>query len=181
MKKCHILKWNTPVMWVVLRMVILLLIVYVRKKHKVWFLFQVNVPQSIEHMCFPDARDWYNRSSEKTIDENVDEDRCYVIPLTNEVGLRKFAYCRRIRPEGESFSLPLSYCILSGHKANKFYFSVRHLNFSFVCRSIILNEWIIKFSCNNMTIERNFLPDVSSVQNLGVSSWIYGVTSQVYL
>lgn len=83
------------------------------------------MPQSIEHMCFPDAHDWYNRSSEKAGDSDlVDEDRCYVIPLTNESGLRKYAYCRRVKPEGESYSLPLSYCILSGHKANEFYFSV---------------------------------------------------------
>lgn len=96
-------------------------------------------------MCFPDAHDW-SKSIEKTTSANdFDEDQNYVTSLTTEAGLRKYVYCRRIKPEGESFSLPLSYCILSSHKANEFYFKVSlydgkitRIFFNFVNVSFIL-------------------------------------------
>lgn len=87
-------------------------------------MLQTNVPQCIEHLCFPDAHEWSIDSERKTA--NSDKNRYYTVTVTTEDGQRKYVYCRRIKPEGESALLPLSYCILSPQKANDFYCKVSH-------------------------------------------------------
>lgn len=84
-----------------------------------------NVPQCIEHLCFPDAHEWSNDiEMDAPEDDQNNSSRYYTVTVTTEGGQRKYVYCIRLRPEGGTALLPLSYCILSSHKANEFYFRI---------------------------------------------------------
>lgn len=71
------------------------------------------MPAKIEQLCFPDGIDGPMDRSDKA--------QCYSLVITNEKGKRTFGYCRRIIPEGSENCLPLAYCILSKHRAPRFY------------------------------------------------------------
>lgn len=45
----------------------------------------------------------------------------YSLVITKESGDRIYGYCRRVMPEGSTHCLPLVYCILSKHRAPRFY------------------------------------------------------------
>lgn len=53
--------------------------------------------------------------------DRSDKAQCYSLVITDEHGKRTFGYCRRILPEGSENCLPLAYCILSKHRAPRFY------------------------------------------------------------
>lgn len=53
--------------------------------------------------------------------DRSDKAQCYSLVITDENGRRTFGYCRRILPEGSENCLPLAYCILSKHRAPRFY------------------------------------------------------------
>lgn len=74
---------------------------------------QVEIPAKIEQLCFPDGIDGPMDRSDRA--------QCYSLVMTNEHGVRTFGYCRRILPEGSENCLPLAYCILSKHRAPRFY------------------------------------------------------------
>lgn len=78
-----------------------------------FFCFQVEIPAKIEQLCFPDGIDGPMDRSDKA--------QCYSLVITDEHGKRTFGYCRRILPEGSENCLPLAYCILSKHRAPRFY------------------------------------------------------------
>lgn len=124
------------------------------------FIFlQADVPQWIEHMCFPDAYDWTNSSTERLNNvKEVGEDRSYVVTLTSEAGQRKYVYCRRIKPEGESVSLPLCYCILSPHQAHEFYLMV-----NYGISSIIYFFFLLWYTC---------LKNPIGIFNIFCSPWV---------
>lgn len=73
----------------------------------------MEIPAKIEQLCFPDGIDGPMDRSDKA--------QCYSLVITNEHGKRTFGYCRRILPEGSENCLPLAYCILSKHRAPRFY------------------------------------------------------------
>ncbi|PSN51775.1 hypothetical protein C0J52_05278 [Blattella germanica] len=65
---------------------------------------KADVPPHIEHLCFPDAKDW--PPPEPTTPPvpgpgGIDE-QSYSLVITNETGERRFGYCRRILAELES-------------------------------------------------------------------------------
>ncbi|CAG9863014.1 unnamed protein product [Phyllotreta striolata] len=72
-----------------------------------------DVPQSIEHLCFPE-------SDNATLDMS-NQTQNYSLLITNDKGERTFGYCRRVLPEGSTCCLPLAYCILSKYRAPRFY------------------------------------------------------------
>lgn len=74
---------------------------------------QVEIPVKIEQLCFPDGIDGPMDRSDKA--------QCYSLVITDDKGKRTFGYCRRIIPEGSENCLPLAYCILSKHRAPRFY------------------------------------------------------------
>lgn len=47
--------------------------------------------------------------------------QCYSLVITKDSGERTYGYCRRVLPEGSKNCLPIVYCILSKHRAAKFY------------------------------------------------------------
>ncbi|CAH1284787.1 unnamed protein product [Diabrotica balteata] len=71
------------------------------------------VPQSIEHLCFPE--------NDITTLTMSDLSQNYSLLITNDKGERTYGYCRRVLPEGSSCCLPLTYCILSKYRAPRFY------------------------------------------------------------
>lgn len=73
----------------------------------------MEIPAKIEQLCFPDGIDGPMDRSDKA--------QCYSLVITDENGKRTFGYCRRILPEGSENCLPLAYCILSKHRAPRFY------------------------------------------------------------
>lgn len=73
----------------------------------------MEIPAKIEQLCFPDGIDGPMDRSDKA--------QCYSLVITDEKGRRTFGYCRRILPEGSENCLPLAYCILSKHRAPRFY------------------------------------------------------------
>lgn len=64
-------------------------------------------------MCYPEAA-----SGPLDISNNA---QCYSLVITNDKGERTFGYCRRVIPEGSNKCIPLAYCILSKHRAPRFY------------------------------------------------------------
>lgn len=71
------------------------------------------MPQKIENLCFPEA-------ASGPLDQSNNA-QCYSLVITNDKGERTFGYCRRVIPEGSDNCLPLTYCILSKHRALRFY------------------------------------------------------------
>lgn len=57
----------------------------------------------VAHFCFPDAELWKPASARET----------YTFVLTNEKGDRLYGYCRRVKPDGVEYNIPVVYCILS--------------------------------------------------------------------
>uniref|UniRef100_A0A8D8YHJ7 Suppression of tumorigenicity 5 protein n=2 Tax=Cacopsylla melanoneura TaxID=428564 RepID=A0A8D8YHJ7_9HEMI len=76
---------------------------------------QAEITDHIEDFVFPDASEWPPPPMEEG------QTSCYTVIITNEMGVRKYAYCRRVLPEGALVCLPLAYCIISSVKANSFY------------------------------------------------------------
>ncbi|XP_074026369.1 uncharacterized protein isoform X1 [Leptinotarsa decemlineata] len=73
----------------------------------------VEIPQNLEDLCFPE-------SENVPLDiENTSQN--YSLLITNDKGERMYGYCRRVLPEGSTCCLPLAYCILSKHRAPRFY------------------------------------------------------------
>lgn len=71
------------------------------------------VPAGVEHFCFPDSTHWpppLQTASEP-----------YTIVLTDSKGDRMYGYCRRVVPEGAQTCIPITYCLLSRHRAAGFY------------------------------------------------------------
>ncbi|KAK6645425.1 hypothetical protein RUM43_001702 [Polyplax serrata] len=79
---------------------------------------EVKPPPLIEALCFPDATNWPPATG------NESDDQYYSLVVTNENGERKFGYCRRVLPEGGNLCLPLTYCIITPHRANGFFYKV---------------------------------------------------------
>ncbi|GLV38467.1 DNA replication helicase/nuclease 2 [Carabus blaptoides fortunei] len=92
---------------------------YIKKKYPETH----QVPQWIEHLCFPDATEWTEKSS-SAMNARSQDYQCYSLVITNEKGDRKFGYCRRVLPEEASVCLPLTYCIISKFRAAGFYHKV---------------------------------------------------------
>lgn len=76
------------------------------------------IPALLEELCFPDASLW--PPSPHTHNN-------YRVVMTNAEGERKYAYCRRLQPEGTPFWIPLAYCIITSHNAPGFYYKVMYL------------------------------------------------------
>jgi hypothetical protein len=76
-------------------------------------LFQAKIPDRMEDLCYPEAA-----SGPLDISDNA---QCYSLVITNDKGERTFGYCRRVIPEGSTRCIPLAYCILSKHRAPRFY------------------------------------------------------------
>ncbi|XP_022918063.2 DENN domain-containing protein 2B-like [Onthophagus taurus] len=73
----------------------------------------IEIPPYIEKLCFPDSEDHRINYSAK--------EQCYSLVVTDESGDRIYGYCRRVLPEGSCTCLPLAYCILTKHRAPRFY------------------------------------------------------------
>ena len=71
----------------------------------------------MEHFCFPDSTHW--PPPLQTAGEP------YTIVLTDSKGDRMYGYCRRVVPEGAQTCIPITYCLLSRHRAAGFYNKVR--------------------------------------------------------
>lgn len=71
------------------------------------------VPSGMEHFCFPDSTHW--PPPLQTAGEP------YTIILTDSKGDRMYGYCRRVVPEGAQTCIPITYCLLSRHRAAGFY------------------------------------------------------------
>ncbi|KYB25414.1 DENN domain-containing protein 2B isoform X2 [Tribolium castaneum] len=86
-----------------------------REKPQTKFKFPAHakVPDRIEDLCYPEAA-----SGPLDITDNA---QCYSLVITNDKGERTFGYCRRVIPEGSTKCIPLAYCILSKHRAPRFY------------------------------------------------------------
>jgi hypothetical protein len=67
----------------------------------------------MEHFCFPDSTHW--PPPLQTAGEP------YTIVLTDSKGDRMYGYCRRVVPEGAQTCIPITYCLLSRHRAAGFY------------------------------------------------------------
>lgn len=87
---------------------------------------QADVPPHIEHLCFPDARDWPppHAATPSHPGPGINDEQSYSLVITSETGVRRFGYCRRVQPEGSSVCLPLAYCIISPFRASGFYYKV---------------------------------------------------------
>jgi len=88
-------------------------------------MLQARVVPHIADFCFPDASEWPPPAVEVEEGAASGEEQCYCLVLTTETGERKFAYCRRVQPEGANLCLPLAYCLLTPNRASGFYFKVR--------------------------------------------------------
>jgi len=77
---------------------------------------QAVVPSGVEHFCFPDSVHW-----PPPLQTAADP---YTIVLTDSKGDRQFGYCRRIVPEGATTCIPITYCLLTRHRASGFYHKV---------------------------------------------------------
>ncbi|XP_063921936.1 DENN domain-containing protein 2B-like isoform X2 [Zophobas morio] len=84
-------------------------------KPKIKFRYPANVkiPHRIEDLCYPEVA-----SGPLDISDNA---QCYTLVITNDKGERTFGYCRRVIPEGSTKCIPLAYCLLSKHRAPRFY------------------------------------------------------------
>lgn len=91
--------------------------------HFIYFYFQFQVPPWVEHLCYPDLTEWSPETLSNGAATNL-SCQCFSLVITNEKGDRKFGYCRRVLPEGATFCLPLTYCIISSHRAPGFYFKI---------------------------------------------------------
>lgn len=78
-------------------------------------VMQYDLPQGIEEMCFPDAKEWSPHPQQRT--------STYMVVLTDEEGYRTFCYCRRIQAEGDDVCMPLAMCILTRHSRARSLFS----------------------------------------------------------
>ncbi|CAH1395101.1 unnamed protein product [Nezara viridula] len=79
----------------------------------------VVLPESLAELVFPDADDWPPSAVSLSGHHNN-----YTLVLTSEDGARKYAYCRRLQPEGAPICLPLAYVLISQHKDNIFYYKI---------------------------------------------------------
>ena len=80
--------------------------------------FQSAVATGVENFCFPDSTHWpppLQTASEP-----------YTIVLTDSKGDRMYGYCRRVVPEGAQTCIPITYCLLSRHRAAGFYNKVNY-------------------------------------------------------
>lgn len=77
------------------------------------FCCQVKIPERMEDLCYPEA-------ASGPLDKS-NSAQSYSLVITNDKGERTFGYCRRVIPEGSTKSIPLAYCILSSHRAPRFY------------------------------------------------------------
>ncbi|KAI4462318.1 suppression of tumorigenicity 5 st5 [Holotrichia oblita] len=82
---------------------------YIKSK----FPSNVQIPAYIEKLCFPDSDDHRVSYSAR--------EQCYSLVITDASGERIYGYCRRVLPEGSCCCLPLAYCILTKHRAPRFY------------------------------------------------------------
>ncbi|KAJ8929052.1 hypothetical protein NQ314_018321 [Rhamnusium bicolor] len=73
----------------------------------------VDIPHNIENLCFPEC--------DNVPLDSTNTAQTYSLLITNDKGERMFGYCRRVLPEGSTQCLPLAYCILSKHRAQRFY------------------------------------------------------------
>ena len=73
----------------------------------------MKIPHRIEDLCYPEVA-----SGPLDISDNA---QCYTLVITNDKGERTFGYCRRVIPEGSTKCIPLAYCLLSKHRAPRFY------------------------------------------------------------
>ncbi|XP_046650646.1 DENN domain-containing protein 2D-like [Daphnia pulicaria] len=71
------------------------------------------VPFGVENFCFPDSTHW--PPPLQTAGEP------YTIVLTDSKGDRMYGYCHRVVPEGAQTCIPITYCLLSRHRAAEFY------------------------------------------------------------
>ena len=79
------------------------------------FIYQYELPNGIEELCWPDGLSWQPHSQDQT--------RTYTLVLTDLRGQRTFGYCRRIQAEGDDVCSPLAICILTRHSRAKGLFS----------------------------------------------------------
>ncbi|XP_015116308.1 uncharacterized protein LOC107040650 isoform X2 [Diachasma alloeum] len=84
---------------------------YVKDKYPIY----AEVPAWIENFCFPDAQDWPPDDS--------NHNQFHSLCLMDEKGNRRFGYCIRVKPEGGPV-LPLTYCLITKHRASGFYHKV---------------------------------------------------------
>ncbi|XP_077293085.1 uncharacterized protein LOC143916070 [Arctopsyche grandis] len=92
------------------------------------------LPPQIESLVFPESLDCNEENVELLKNSRKYErvrleippeyTQCYSLVLTDERGNRNYGYCRRVVPEGETFCLPLAYCIISPHRIPYFYHKV---------------------------------------------------------
>ena len=91
--------------------------------------FQTILPESLADLVFPDAEDW-----PPCIVSLFSHHNNYTLVLTLGDGTRKYAYCRRLQPEGAPICLPLAYVLITPHKDNIFYYKV--------CDTYIFNYFV---------------------------------------
>jgi len=83
---------------------------------KCFYPKQSSVPSGVEHFCFPDLNQWPPPLAMAA--------EPYTIVLTDANGERMYGYCRRIVPEGAQTCIPITYCLISRHRAAGFYAKV---------------------------------------------------------
>lgn len=103
--------------------------------------FQVEIPTKIEELCFPDVTDGPMDDSKTS--------QSYSLVITKDTGERIYGYCRRVLPEGSTHCMPLVYCILSKHRAPRFYRKIlQHIEsrhgFPDKVRDLLLHEFYNK-------------------------------------
>lgn len=80
---------------------------------------QSHVPNGVEQFCFPDSNQWPPPLASAA--------EPYTIVLTDANGDRMYGYCRRIVPEGAQTCIPITYCLISRHRAAGFYAKLMNL------------------------------------------------------
>lgn len=79
----------------------------------------------VARLCFPDLDRWplsrHGGRPCRRDNSAVCHNETYVLILTDSEGRRKYAYCRRVVPEGMDVPLPLAYCIIAANRNYKLY------------------------------------------------------------
>ncbi|ODM98279.1 Suppression of tumorigenicity 5 protein [Orchesella cincta] len=82
---------------------------YIREK----FPRDAKLAEGVEQFCFPDSLEWPCHEGSTA--------QFYTLAITDQRGGRKYGCCFRILPEGATFCIPITYCIISSHRAIGFY------------------------------------------------------------
>ncbi|XP_035703289.1 uncharacterized protein DDB_G0283357 [Folsomia candida] len=82
---------------------------YIRDK----FPPNAKLPSGVEQFCFPDSLEWPCHEGTSA--------QFYTLAITDQRGSRKFGCCYRILPEGANICIPITYCVISSHRAIGFY------------------------------------------------------------